>query len=51
MEESGMNANDLGKLLGHRQLGSAILRGERNPSKKHIKILSEHFHVSPANFF
>ena len=51
MEESQMNANDLGKLLGHRQLGSAILRGERSLSKKHIKILSDHFRVSPAYFF
>ena len=51
MEEEGMNANELGKLLGHRQLGSAILRGERNLSKTHIKILSQHFHVSPECFF
>ena len=51
MEESDMNANDLGKLLGHRQLGSAILRGERNLSRNHIQILSEHFRVSPAYFF
>jgi len=51
MQESQMNANELGKLLGHRQLGSAILRKERSLSKKHINILSDHFHVSPEYFF
>lgn len=50
MEESGMNASDLGRLLGSRALGSSILRGERGISKTHIKILSEHFKVDPALF-
>lgn len=50
MEESGMNASDLGRLLGSRALGSAILRGERGISKTHIKILSERFKVDPALF-
>lgn len=50
MEESGINASDLGRLLGSRALGSAILRGERGISKTHIKILSEHFKVDPALF-
>src|SRR4051812_26239230 len=29
MEDHGMSAADLGRLLGNRSLGSAILRGER----------------------
>jgi len=50
VEESGMNASDLGRLLGHRRLGSAILRGERGLSKTHIRILAGHFHVGPELF-
>lgn len=50
IEENGMNASDLGKLLGDRSLGSKILRGERELSKKHIKILAERFCVEPGLF-
>ena len=50
MGESGMSASDLGKLLGDRPLGYRILNGERELSKKHIKILSEHFRVDPGAF-
>lgn len=50
MEESGMTRSDLGRLLGHRELGSKILRGERKLSKAHILKLSEHFKVSPSLF-
>lgn len=51
MSENAMNANDLGRLLGQRQLGSAILLGRRELNKRHIAVLAEHFHVSPALFF
>ena len=50
MQESGMNASDLGRLLGNRELGSKILRGERGLSMNHITILAEHFAVSPELF-
>jgi len=50
MDEHGMTASDLGRLLGSRQLGSAILRGRRNLSKAHVKTLAEHFHVNPGVF-
>jgi HTH-type transcriptional regulator/antitoxin HigA len=50
MRESGMNSSDLGKLLGDRSLGHRILKGERSLSKKHIKILSEHFKVDAGAF-
>ena len=50
LEENGMSASDLGRLLGQRQLGSAILRGDRNLSKTHIKVLSEHFRVNAGLF-
>jgi len=48
--ESGMTASDLGRLLGSREIGSKILRGERSLSKAHIKKLAEHFHVSADLF-
>ncbi len=50
MEEHGMNITDLGKLLGDRSLGSRVLSGERSLSKKHIRIVSDRFKISPAAF-
>ena len=50
LEQNGMNGSALGSLLGHRQLGSAILRGERELSKNHVRILSKHFSVSADVF-
>jgi HTH-type transcriptional regulator/antitoxin HigA len=50
LEEHDMTASDLGRLLGNRQLGSAILRGERSLSKAHIALLAEHFRVEPGLF-
>ena len=48
MADRGMNASDLGRLLGDRSLGPKILNGDRALSKAHIKILAKHFNVSPA---
>jgi antitoxin component HigA of HigAB toxin-antitoxin module len=50
MEQHQMNASDLGRLLGQRELGSKLLRKERQLSKAIILKLAEHFHVSPACF-
>lgn len=50
LQERGMNASDLGRLLGNRGLGSAILRGERQLSKAHIRVLADHFKVSTDLF-
>jgi HTH-type transcriptional regulator/antitoxin HigA len=51
MEERGMNASDLGRLLGNVSLGSKVLRGERELSKAHIRQLAEAFEVDPGVFF
>jgi HTH-type transcriptional regulator/antitoxin HigA len=48
IEDRGMNASDVGRILGDRSLGSKILSGDRELSKSHIKILAKHFNVSPA---
>lgn len=48
--EHGMTGSDLGRLLGNRTLGAAILAGRRNLSKAHIKKLAEHFKVEPGLF-
>jgi antitoxin component HigA of HigAB toxin-antitoxin module len=46
-----MNSSKLGELLGNnRSLGAKILRGERQLSKAHIRILAERFKVNPALF-
>ena len=44
--QHGMTASDLGRLLGNRQLGSAILRRQRQLSKDHVLKLADHFKVS-----
>jgi HTH-type transcriptional regulator/antitoxin HigA len=46
MIEHSMNASDLGRLLGDRSLGSRILSGQRELSKEHIRILSQHFRIN-----
>ena len=50
LESNGINASQLGVLLGNRSLGSKILRGDRGLSKNHIRILAKRFNVSPALF-
>jgi HTH-type transcriptional regulator/antitoxin HigA len=50
LEQNGMTASDLGVLLGNRSLGSKILRGERELSKAHLRILSKRFKVDAGIF-
>jgi HTH-type transcriptional regulator / antitoxin HigA len=51
LEESGMNASDLARLLGiHTSMGSKILRGERALTVDHVRKLSARFKVSPRLF-
>ncbi|MCI0377804.1 MAG: helix-turn-helix domain-containing protein [Gemmataceae bacterium] len=50
MEESGTTQADVGRMLGNRALASLILNGHRQLSKRHIRILADHFKVSPALF-
>lgn len=50
IEESGMTASDLGRLLGDRALGCRILNGERELSKAHVRKLAEYFRVEAGYF-
>ena len=50
MEDHGMTASDLGRLLGNRQTGHDILSGRRALSKRHVRVLCERFHLSPEAF-
>ncbi len=50
MEQHQMNTSDLGRLLGQRELGSKLLRKDRQLSKAIITKLADHFHVNPACF-
>ena len=50
IDENGMTASDLGRLLGDRALGSRILKGERGLSKAHERRLADRFKLSPAYF-
>jgi HTH-type transcriptional regulator/antitoxin HigA len=50
LDENDMTASDLGRLLGHRTLGSAILNGKRRLTIAHIKKISARFKVEPSLF-
>jgi HTH-type transcriptional regulator/antitoxin HigA len=50
LEANDMSASDLGRLLGNRELGSKILREEREISKAAAKSLGDHFGVPPEIF-
>jgi len=50
LSENGLSASDLGRLLGHRELGSKILKRQRQLTIDHIRKLADRFHVSPATF-
>lgn len=48
MEEHGMSAADLGRLLDvHRSHAAKIVRGERSLTLEHLRALAEHFCVRP----
>jgi HTH-type transcriptional regulator / antitoxin HigA len=50
LEANDMSASDLGRLLGQREFGSKILRGERSISRSHARRLGERFGL-PAETF
>lgn len=51
MEAHEMSAADLARLLGvHRTLGGMILRGERQLTLSHVRMLAKHFSVSADLF-
>lgn len=51
LDENGMNASDLARLLGvHVSMGSKILNGDRSLTVEHLRKLSDRFHVSPVLF-
>lgn len=50
LEQNDMNASDLGELLGNRSVGSKVLRGERELSKAHLRILADRFKVNAGLF-
>lgn len=50
LAENDMTASDLGELLGNRSLGSKILRGERELSKTHLRMLADRFKVDAGLF-
>lgn len=50
LDRNDMNASDLGRLLGNRTLGPAILNRRRELSKAHLRILCRRFAVSADLF-
>ncbi len=51
MKQNEMSESDLGRLLGERSLGNAVLTGRRSLSKSHIRALAKRFNVSTDLFF
>jgi len=49
-EQAGMNASALGRMLGSRTLGAALLAEKRTLSKTHIRILADFFKIEPGYF-
>lgn len=43
VEANDLNASDIGRIVGQRELGSKILRGERQISRNHAVALGQHF--------
>jgi HTH-type transcriptional regulator/antitoxin HigA len=50
MDAQQMTESDLGRLLGERSLGNAVMSGRRTLSKTHIRALADHFKVSADLF-
>lgn len=50
LDEHGMSASDLGRLLGNLAMGSKLLRGERELSLANIRKLMKHFAVDASLF-
>ena len=50
MEPRGLKQADLLPIFGARSIASNVINGKREPSKTHIRKLSEFFRISPAVF-
>jgi HTH-type transcriptional regulator/antitoxin HigA len=50
VEAHGMSASAVGRILGNRSLGAAILRGDRQISKNNALKLASYFKVNPGLF-
>jgi antitoxin component HigA of HigAB toxin-antitoxin module len=50
MKAHDLSASDIGRILGSRSLGAAILRGDRQISKANALRLAEHFKLNPGCF-
>ena len=50
MEQSGMTVTKLGRIIGSQSNASLIVSGKRPISKRVMRLLSEHFGVSPSVF-
>jgi HTH-type transcriptional regulator / antitoxin HigA len=50
MKAHELSASDIGRILGSRSLGAAILRGDRKISKENALKLGAHFKMNPGSF-
>jgi len=50
LEANDLTASDLGRILGHRESGSKMLRADRQISKMQAKALGAHFGLQAEMF-
>jgi HTH-type transcriptional regulator/antitoxin HigA len=50
MEEHGLTGSDIGRIIGQRELGAKVIKGTRQISREHAKLLGKHFGL-PAELF
>jgi HTH-type transcriptional regulator/antitoxin HigA len=50
MDEHGLTGSDIGRIIGQRELGAKVIKGTRQISREHAKLLGKHFGL-PAELF
>ncbi len=50
VEEHGLSGSDVGRIVGHRELGSKLLKGDRRISREHARAFGKRFGLPPEIF-
>jgi antitoxin component HigA of HigAB toxin-antitoxin module len=50
MEENNLNGSDVGRIIGQREMGAKVLKGDRLISREHARLLGKHFGL-PGELF
>jgi antitoxin component HigA of HigAB toxin-antitoxin module len=50
VEEHGLTGSDVGRIIGQRELGAKVLKGDRRISREHAKLLGHKFGIAAEIF-